>query len=563
MESTRIGHYELGPLLGRGGMGEVYEALDLVLGRRVALKFLSAELASDADSLARFEREARSAAALSHPHIATLYAFEQDGDRRFIAMERLSGETLRRRLRHGALATTEALAIARDVADALAFAHAANIVHRDIKPENLMFDARGSVRVTDFGLARAIQAARLTMTGTAAGTAAYMAPEAIRGDIGTPADVFALGVVLHEMLTGDLPFAGENPIAIMHNIVKEPPRLLRDALPGVAPELESLVLRTLDKDPGQRIDSAALAAALASLTGTTLPVRRAVTEELEAVRVPRAGAQEAVDESAPTAMIRPPAPRRFPWLLPLLALPVAIAGALLAITARNAGLRDARRAALAANNRGIAELAAGRIDAAEAAFRESIARDRRYAKPYLNLGMVQLRRGRAAEAESLYLLVLTATRAERSDSANAYAQLASLDMDQGVWTSAVENLARSFALDSSSAAAYGNLGFALVQQRRPAEALAVLERGVQRFPDEPLLHKNAGLAALRLDRAQVAAGHLARAVALDPSLAVAHGLLARADEALGRRSEAGAQWRAYDALAPDSAARAQVGPRAP
>src|SRR5438094_5045768 len=189
MEGTRVSHYEIVRLIGRGGMGEVYEALDLDLGRKVALKFIAAELAAEAEAFRRFEREARLAAALNHPHIATLFAFAREEGRPFIVMELMEGESLRARLAGGPLALPIALGIGRDVASALAHAHGRGIIHRDIKPENLMFDRDGIAKVTDFGLAKATQASRLTMTGASLGTAAYMAPESLRGESGAPADV--------------------------------------------------------------------------------------------------------------------------------------------------------------------------------------------------------------------------------------------------------------------------------------------------------------------------------------------------------------------------------------
>src|SRR5262249_26708045 len=158
----------------RGGMGEVFEAEDLDLRRRVALKFLAPSLASDAESTRRFEREALAAAALNHPHIPTIYAFQREGTRQFIAMELVTRERLRDRIHRGPLPVAEALGVAREVAAALALAHARGIVHRDIKPENLMFDEHGAIKVMDFGLAHASQSSRITTTGTTIGTAAYM-----------------------------------------------------------------------------------------------------------------------------------------------------------------------------------------------------------------------------------------------------------------------------------------------------------------------------------------------------------------------------------------------------
>ncbi|HKQ57566.1 MAG TPA: serine/threonine-protein kinase, partial [Candidatus Eisenbacteria bacterium] len=245
MEHTRISHYELGRRLGRGGMGEVYEALDVDLDRRVALKFVAPELAADADALKRFEREARAAAALNHPHIAILYAFERDGDRSFIAMELVGGDSVRDRIQRGPLPIHAALTIARDAAGALALAHRRGIAHRDVKPENLMFDEDGAVKLMDFGLARAIQASRMTATGSTLGTAAYMPPESVRDGAGAPGDVFSLGVTLHEMLSGALPFSGDSPLAMLYTIANEPPKPLRDVRPDAPKAVEGLILRML------------------------------------------------------------------------------------------------------------------------------------------------------------------------------------------------------------------------------------------------------------------------------------------------------------------------------
>src|SRR5437867_3611212 len=226
MEHERVSHYEIQRLLGRGGMGEVYEAADLSLNRRpVALKFIAPELASDQESFRRFESEAFNAAKLNHPHIATIYGFEREGPRPFIAMELVTGPSLRDRIRAGPLPVPDALAIARDIAAALALAHKRDTLHRDIKPENLMFDEHGAIKVMDFGLARSLLASRITMPGSSVGTPAYMAPEAIQGSPGPASDVFSLGLVLHEMLTGKRVYSGDDLMAVMYAIanVDAPP----------------------------------------------------------------------------------------------------------------------------------------------------------------------------------------------------------------------------------------------------------------------------------------------------------------------------------------------------
>jgi len=264
MEQTRISHYAVGDRLGRGGMGEVYEAVDLDLGRSVALKFVAPELAADAEALEGLEREARAAAALQHAHIAILYAFERDGGRSFVAVERMTGGSVRERLVAGRLPVGQALAIARDTAAALAHAHRHGIAHQGVKPENLMFSDGGIVKLMDLGLARATQAALATT--------AYLPPESTRGVTGPPGDIFALGVTLHEMLAGELPPIGDTPLARPDTSANEVPRALRAARPDAPEEVEALIQRMLGQDPAHRPDAVAVARELAAMTGVVAPL---------------------------------------------------------------------------------------------------------------------------------------------------------------------------------------------------------------------------------------------------------------------------------------------------
>ena len=222
MEKTQIGPYEIVDKLGEGGMGEVYRGRDAKLGRDVALKVLPAAFAADPDRLARFEQEARALAALNHPNIAQVYGLEQDGDAPVIVMELVDGQDLAQRLAAGRLPQDEALAIARQIAEALGAAHDAGIVHRDLKPANVVVGTDDRVKVLDFGLAKTadgtgtsgsgltesptIMSPAMTQTGVIMGTAAYMAPEQAKGKVvDRRADVWAFGCVLFEMLTAAAP----------------------------------------------------------------------------------------------------------------------------------------------------------------------------------------------------------------------------------------------------------------------------------------------------------------------------------------------------------------------
>ncbi len=570
MDETRISHYQLGRLLGRGGMGEVYEAVDLDLDRRVALKFVAPELAADAESLKRFEREARSAAALSHPHLATLYAFERDGGRSFIAMELMSGVSLRDRLGGGPLPVGEALALARDVASALAHAHRRGIVHRDIKPENLMFDPDGAIKITDFGLARAAQASRMTMTGTSLGTAAYMAPESVRGTTGAPADVFALGIVLHELIAGSLPFTGDSPLALLYTIANQEPVPLRAAQPDVPEEVEALVQRMLVKDPEQRPDAAAVARELSALTGVAPPagleaamvpadtggadggssgagVSGARTEELETVPVPGGGRALAQVDRALAAAERT-RPRRVAMVWIGLLLLVAVAGA--AVLLWSGLVQRNREQALVLNNRGFEALQHDSLETARGLLETALAKSPRYGQAMLNLGLVYHRLEQDTRAAVLYGDALKADPRDTAVVAQALYGLAAIDMKSGAWPSAVGRLQQSVALDSS-AAGFNNLSYALIRAGRATEAQRVLALGIARYPGEAMLHKNAGLAALQFGDFPGALSALDRALSLDSNLAEAWGLRARAHARLGDRTTALKDWQTFLTKNPD------------
>jgi formylglycine-generating enzyme required for sulfatase activity/dienelactone hydrolase len=270
MIGRTVAHYRITAPLGEGGMGVIYEAEDLRLPRRVALKFLPPSHLEDHAARERFEREARAASVLSHPHICVLHDVAEHEGQPFIVMERLQGTSLRDRLQKGPLTVAEILRIGSQVADALDAAHAAGIVHRDVKPANIFLTDRGDAKVLDFGVARlrpvgGADAAseiptleKLTSPGTAVGTVAYMSPEQV---LGRPADarsdIFSLGVVLYEMATGARPFSGDSMGVIFDAILHKAPTSPVRLNPKMPPELERIVNRCLEKDPVKRWASAA------------------------------------------------------------------------------------------------------------------------------------------------------------------------------------------------------------------------------------------------------------------------------------------------------------------
>ena len=267
---ARLGRYEiLGPL-GTGGMGEVYRARDTRLGREIALKLLPADLARDPQRLARIEREARIVAALNHPNIVTLHSVEDEDGVRFLTMELVEGRSLAAELATGPLPMADVLATGAAIADALAAAHERGIVHRDLKPANVMRMGDGRVKVLDFGIARvaSAQEASLTATGEAIGTVPYMSPEQLRGEaIDARADLFALGVLIHELATGRHPFERPASAEIISAILRDPPEPIARLRPDTPASLVQAVARCLEKDPDARVQTAReVASALRSTT---------------------------------------------------------------------------------------------------------------------------------------------------------------------------------------------------------------------------------------------------------------------------------------------------------
>ncbi len=253
MEGRTVSHYEVMDRLGRGGMGEVYRARDLQLERTVALKFLPADVGEHPEMRERFLREARAASALDHPRICTVYEIgATDDGQPFISMAYCGGETLKARLCRGRLPPEEARAIAIQIVEGLAAAHEAGVVHRDVKPANIMLTP-GGVKILDFGLAKLADATLLTHTGATMGTPAYMSPEQATGKpIDGRTDIWSLGAILYEMVTGTRPFKGDNATAIMYAILSDDLRPVRELRPDVPDDLESVISGCLVRDPGER-----------------------------------------------------------------------------------------------------------------------------------------------------------------------------------------------------------------------------------------------------------------------------------------------------------------------
>jgi serine/threonine protein kinase len=273
-----LGKYQIVGEIGRGGMAVIYKAWQPSLGRYVALKVLSPFLQKDKDFIARFHREARAAAKLNHPNIVNILDAGEAEGINYIAMEYIDGESLRDILARGRLDATTAASIVAQIASALDYAHSQGVVHRDIKPSNILIDRRGRVVLTDFGIARAVGFSRLTQTGALVGTPEYMSPEQAEGlEIDHRTDIYSLGVVLYNMLTGRVPFEGTTPQAVLYGHVHKRPTPPSQLNPRISRDVEAVVLRALAKNKARRYQRAGeLASALqAAVAAPWRPPRRA------------------------------------------------------------------------------------------------------------------------------------------------------------------------------------------------------------------------------------------------------------------------------------------------
>ena len=295
---SRLGHYDVSALIGEGGMGQVYQATDTKLNRQVALKILPEAFAADPDRLARFQREAQVLASLNHPGIAQIHGIEEAEDTRALVLELVEGPTLADRIAQGPIPVDEVLPIAKQIAEALEAAHEQGVIHRDLKPANIKLKPDGTVRVLDFGLAKAVErsggsdpslsptlTAAATQMGVILGTAAYMAPEQAKGKpTDKRADIWAFGVVLFEMLTGRRMFEGDDVSEVMAGVIKSDPEwaALPDSLP---PTLVTYLKRCLRKEPTERLrDIGDMKLAIEGAFDTDVPVAP-ISAQAEAVRV--------------------------------------------------------------------------------------------------------------------------------------------------------------------------------------------------------------------------------------------------------------------------------------
>jgi len=326
------GRYRIHSMLGGGGMADVYLAEDLKLGRRVALKVLLSRYASDAQFVERFRREAQAAAKINHPNIVGIYDWGAIGETYYIVMEYVQGETLKERIRRGGrLSPSDAVNVSLGLLAALETAHRAGVVHRDIKSQNILIDAAGAVKVTDFGIARAGDS-HMTEAGSVLGTAQYLAPEQAKGlPVDERSDLYSMGVVLYEMLTGQVPFQGDSAVTVALKHVNEQAPEPAELVPGLPSSLNLIVLKAIAKDPAQRYQRASEFVADLTSAKSGGPLLAAAYDR----SLDRAGMTTATQVMPQRRSAPPPSRRKrrvWPWVLLGLLLAAAALAAVLAAT---------------------------------------------------------------------------------------------------------------------------------------------------------------------------------------------------------------------------------------
>jgi tetratricopeptide (TPR) repeat protein len=563
MSGKTLGRYRLTERLGRGGMAEVYRAYQPSLDREVAIKVMHGYLAEDEGFVGRFKREARAVASLRHPHIVQVYDFDIEDDTYYMVMEYISGETLKVRLRQRnaegrRMPLGEVARIFRDLCDALDYAHAQGRVHRDIKPANIMFDGERLV-LTDFGIASIVGGTRYTATGAMVGTPAYMSPEQGRGEPGDlRSDVYSLGVILYEMVTGRVPYDADTPLAIVLKHLNEPLPLPREVGVDVPPAIERVILKALAKLPEDRYQSAgALAEALQAAAERTK-----MSTEVPTVPV------EPVTEAAPPV----PPGRRLPWVflgLGGLIVVALIAAALLvlpnlargtepsALSVTPAPTSEVRVAppTASATSTPLPE-AAAHYEAGTAAFQDweleqaieelslAVEVDPGFAEAYHLRGVVYREVGQLAKAEA----DLTQAIALAPDLAEAYYARGELYLDLARGEEAVRDLTTAIELQPDHAEAYLRRAQACdwyVPGCDDDLVLADLGRAIELAPDSAEIWLCRGEFYFWEEAYDLALSDLNRAVELAPDdgyaweyLGHVYYLLGEVEEAIGCYNEA-------------------------
>ncbi len=512
MDKKTIAGYTIEEALGEGGMGVVYRAVDPTLDRRLALKVIRRATLSAA-AKERFLREARAASRLNHPNIVTVYAAGEEDGYPYLAMEFVEGRTLRAIIDEGPVRWDQAVEWTGHLLGALERLHQEGIVHRDLKPENVMVTTQGVVKLMDFGIAHVSQSETLTQEGTAVGTVNYMSPEQASGKkADARSDLFSLATVLYQMVTGEHPFPGEHPMAIMYSITNLSPKRLSEFALELPQGLQEVIDKAMQKNRDDRYqDASSFRAALDEVLSRELGLRSAPAPGFK-TRVLQIG-------------------------LPVGAV-IVLAVVAFVFFGRSGAPEPNRDLAKSHNELGQSAEARGDAAAAKDEYRRAIIADPGFAVAWINLGALAWSDGNLAEADSCFRRAIGAD----STSAKAMYNLATLRWERGDLASAEKFYRASLKADSTFIMSYNNLGVLLLDSQHFDEARTWLDRGLTLQPDQPYLLKNRGIAAQRTGDDSGAIAYWDKAIAADSSIIELHRLSAEWYERHGRPTEARKHW---------------------
>jgi len=521
-----VGPYRIIEQLGQGGMATVFKAYHPALDRYVAIKVLHPAFKEDPNFLARFQREARIVAKLEHPHIVPVYDFSEHKGMAYLVMRYIEGETLKAHLKEGPLPPERILEILKPVADALAYAHEQGVLHRDIKPSNVMLTPEGGIFLTDFGLARMAQSGESTLSqNVMVGTPQYMSTEQAKGEeVDERTDIYSLGVVLFEMLTGRVPFSADTPYAVIHDHIYTPLPLPTTIKPDIFPALEQVVLRALAKekdDRYQKVTELVLAfesAVVEAASGITPAPEEEKAEELATV-------PSTVVEAKPAALEARPSRRR--WLIiggavAALLLLVCCVGLFLVSQARNA--------------KGLLTLGGP----------TPIARPEVEATPFPG-GPTRMPLPGGEDPVSQALRQVQAN----PDDPHAHLMLGNAYALQEETVKALEEYEKAIELDPDYAEAYIKAGDMLAAQRDVARAIEMYQRAAELEPDSVVANLKAGQALWWSRQIRPATEYFRRVTDLDPDLPLPHAALGYFLVSTGRLEEGRAELEAALRLNPD------------
>jgi len=453
MEPKKLGGYELKGVLGEGGMGTVYHAVDPTLDRKAAVKVIRAQALSD-EGKERFLREARACSKINHPNIITVYAAGEEDGMPYMAMEFIDGRTLRDVVKEGPIDWRTAVRWTVNLLDALDRLHSDGIVHRDLKPENIMVTNEGIIKLMDFGLAHLSAQTTITQEGTTLGTVPYMSPEQVLGKkADARSDLFSIATILHEMLTGDHPFRGEHPMAVMYSIKNETPKPITLHTQDYPVGLQDVLDRAFTKEIDKRYQSAA-----------------AFRDDLASL----------FPDATATGPAKGPSTVRTVAIAAVAAVLVLAAGltAWKVVQTRRAAAN--RTLAINYNQKGQLFLDKGDLADAEEQFRSAMEADESYAVPIHNLGQIALMRHETAEADSMF----RTAAALKPNYAGPRFMLGVMAENRGDVETAEADYRGAIAADSTFLPAYSNLGALLRDAGRIDEARDVLDHALAHPPEE-------------------------------------------------------------------------------